>query len=274
MSDQILIIKPGRGWGGLNLGDIWRYRELLYFLTWRDIKVRYKQTTIGVGWAILQPLLTMVVFTVFFGKMAQIPSEGIPYPVFSYSGLLLWTYFSSSVSNSGNSLVNNTNLITKVYFPRTVIPLSSSLTGIVDYVIAMSILVVMMFLYGFFPKPRLLLLPLVFFLAFISATGFGLWLSALNVKYRDVRYVIPFFIQLLLFATPVIYPATILPERSRWLLFLNPISGIIDAHRALTLGHRPIDWCALFVSSTIGFLVFITGIFYFRRTERFFADVI
>lgn len=274
MTEHTLIIKPTKGWASLNLKDLWRYRELLYFLTWRDIKVRYKQTAIGAGWAILQPFLTMIVFTIFFGKVAKIPSEGIPYPIFSYSGLLLWTYFSSSVSNSGNSLVSNTNLITKVYFPRTVIPLSSSLAGMVDYFIAATILILMMFFYGFIPKLSILLLPFLLLLAFISATGFGLWLSALNVKYRDVRYVIPFFIQLLLFTTPVIYPISIIPEKFRWLLFLNPISGIIDAHRVFILGHKPLDLISLGISMTVGLLIFISGIFFFRRTERFFADVI
>mgnify|MGYP001773041564 CR=1 FL=1 len=274
MSEHILVIKPTKGWAALNLRDLWHYRELLYFLTWRDIKVRYKQTVIGVGWAILQPLLTMVVFTIFFGKIANIPSEGIPYPIFSYSGLLLWTYFSSSVSNSGNSLVGSSNLITKVYFPRLIIPLSSTLAGIVDYFIALCILVLMMLFYGIFPNPSIILLPIVILLASISATGFGLWLSALNVKYRDVRYAIPFFIQLLLFVTPVIYPVTALPERFRWLLALNPISGVIDAHRACILGYKSVDWPALGISTVVGLVIFITGLFYFRRTERFFADVI
>ena len=274
MAEHTLIIKPTKGWASLNLKDLWHFRELLYFLTWRDIKVRYKQTAIGAGWAILQPFLTMIVFTIFFGKVAKISSEGVPYPIFSYSGLLLWTYFSSSVSNSGNSVVANTNLITKVYFPRTVIPISSSLAGLVDYFIAATILLIMMLYYGFIPKPTFLLLPFLLILAFISATGFGLWLSALNVKYRDVRYIIPFFIQLLLFTTPVIYPISMVPEKFRWVLFLNPISGLIDAHRVLILDHKSIDWLSLGISIAMGLLIFITGFLYFRRTERFFADVI
>jgi homopolymeric O-antigen transport system permease protein len=274
MSEHILIIKPSKGWAALNLRDLWHYRELLYFLTWRDIKVRYKQTLIGAAWAILQPFLTMIVFTVFFGKIAKLPSEGIPYPIFSYSGLLLWIYFSSAVSNSGNSLVGSSNLITKVYFPRLIIPLSSALAAIIDYFIALCILVLMMFFYGLFPNSLIVLLPFILLLAFISATGLGLWLSALNVKYRDVRYAIPFFIQLLLFATPVIYPATVLPEKFRWLLALNPISGIIDAHRACILGYKPVDWSSLGISTAVGLFIFITGLFYFRRTERFFADII
>jgi len=273
-STPITIIKPSKGWSALNLRDLWNYRELLYFLIWRDIKVLYKQTVIGAAWAILQPLLTMVVFTIFFGKIAKIPSEGIPYPIFSYSGLLIWTYFSSGVSNSGNSLIGSANLITKVYFPRLIIPLSSSLSGVVNYSIAFLILIFMMLYYGFLPNYSIILLPLIVFLAFISATGLGLWLSALNVKYRDVRYVIPFFIQLLLFTTPVIYPVTILPERFRWILSLNPIFGIIDAHRACILGYKPIDWFSFNISTAMTLFIFITGLYFFRRTERFFADVI
>ncbi|MGQ0792549.1 MAG: ABC transporter permease [Deltaproteobacteria bacterium] len=273
MARQIFLIKQGTGFS-LNLRDLWRYRELLYFLTWRDIKVRYKQTIIGAGWAVLQPLLTMVVFTIFFGRIASIPSEGIPYPIFSYSGLLLWTYFSTSVSSSSNSLVGSANLITKVYFPRLIIPLSSAVAGVVDYFIALTILVLMMLYYGFAPGLSIVFLPATLVLAFISATGVGLWLSALNVKYRDVRYAIPFFIQLMLFATPVIYPADLAPERFRWLMALNPISGIIDAHRACVLGYKPIDWDFFLLSSAASVVIFLTGVVYFRRVERTFADVI
>lgn len=272
--EYTLKIKPSKGWISLNLKDLWNYRELLYFLTWRDIKIRYKQTLIGATWAILQPFFTMVVFSVFFGRIVKIPSEGIPYPIFSYSGLLLWIYFSSAVANSGNSVIGSSNLITKVYFPRLIIPLSAALPGIVDYFIALCILILMMLFYGFVPNLFIIFLPLVVFFAFISATGLGLWLSALNVKYRDVKYAIPFFIQLLLFATPVIYPATMLPQRFRWLLSLNPISGIIDAHRACILGYKPIDWPLLGISILVSLFIFITGLYYFRRTERSFADVI
>lgn len=273
-SEHIIEIRPSKGWVFVDIKELWRYHELLYFLTWRDIKVRYKQTAIGAGWAVLQPFMTMIVFTIFFGRMAQMPSEGIPYPLFSYSGLLLWTYFSSSVTRSGNSLVGSAHLITKVYFPRLIIPLSSALAGILDYLIALCILVLMMFYYGFFPNSSLILLPVTVLLAFMSATGFGLWLSALNVKYRDIGYVIPFFIQLMLFATPVIYPTAIVPERFRWLLALNPISGIIEAHRACILGYKPVNWHFLALSSGIAVLIFITGLFYFRRVEKTFADVI
>jgi len=274
MSNNVIVIKPSRGWSAINFKDLWSFRELLYFLTWRDIKVRYKQTLIGAGWAILQPFFAMIVFTIFFGKMAKVPSEGIPYPIFSYAGLLLWTYFSTAVTHSGNSLVGNERLVTKVYFPRLIIPLSSSIAGILDYFIALSILILMIFYYNITVSPFLLMLPFLLFFAFIAATGLGLWLSAINVKYRDVRYAIPFFIQLLLFATPVIYPTSILPEKFRWLLSLNPISGIIDAHRTCILAHHPINWQSLGISVAMTLLIFITGAFYFRRVERFFADII
>jgi lipopolysaccharide transport system permease protein len=271
---EITIIKPTSGWSLIRVKELWGYRELLYFLTWRDIKVRYKQTLIGVSWVILQPFLTMVVFTVFFNKIAKVPSEGIPYPIFSYSGLLLWTYFSASLSNAGNSLINNTNLINKVYFPRLIIPLYSTVSGLVDYFVALSILIIMMFYYRVLPNFSVVFLPLIVLLCFLFVTGLGLWLCALNVKYRDVRYVIPFLIQLLLFATPVIYPITIFPEKLRWILALNPLYGIIDAHRACILGFKQIDWVLLSVSTIITLLIFVSGMFYFRKTERFFADII
>lgn len=268
------VIKASKGWTSLNLKAIWEFRELLYFLTWRAIKVRYKQSLLGAGWAILRPFFTMVVFSIFFGKMAKIPSEGIPYPIFSYSGLLLWIYFSGAVTASSNSLVGNAGLITKVYFPRLIMPLSSAIAGLLDYLIAMSLLIVMMFYYHITPSPSLILLPFLIICAFLSATGIGFWLSTLNVKYRDVGHILPFFIQLLLFATPVIYPATILPEKYRWLLSLNPISGVIEAHRACILSHQPINWLSLAISVGVTFLLFIPGAFYFRRMERTCADII
>jgi len=269
----LLIIKPSKGWC-VNLREIWYYRELLYFFVWRDIKVRYKQTLIGAGWAILQPLLTMIIFTIFFGKIAKLPSEGIPYPIFSYSGLLLWTYFSSAVLNSSNSLIGNANLITKVYFPRIIVVFSSAIEGMIDYFIAISILFLMMMFYKISLNLYVIITPFLLFLAFLSATGIGLWLSALNVKYRDVRYAIPFFVQLLLFTTPVIYPSNIISEKFRWLFYLNPISGIIDAHRACILGYKPIDLSSLGISILVSIFLFITGALYFGRTERLFADII
>ncbi len=268
------IIKPGEDSLVGEVREFWDYRELLYFFVWREIKVRYKQTFFGVGWAILQPFLTMIVFTIFFGKIAKIPSEGIPYPIFSYSALLLWTFFTTAVTFSGNSLVGSAHLITKVFFPRLIIPFSSALSAIVDYLIAMIILVAMMFYYGIFPSKTIIYLPIIWFLGFLCSIGFGLWLSSLNVKYRDIRFIIPFFIQLLLFATPVIYPTSILPENISWLLNLNPISPVIDAHRAALLGYKAIDWGTLALSGALSSLIFVTGLIYFRKTERFFADII
>jgi len=272
--EDTIVVRAAKGWQGLNLPDLWCYRELLYFLVWRDIKVRYKQTAIGAMWAILQPFMTMVVFSIFFGRMAKMPSEGIPYPIFSYAGLLIWIYFSSAVTGSGASLVGSANLITKVYFPRLIIPLASAIRCILDYLVALSVLVAMMWFYGFSLKFSFILLPFLVLLAFISAAGMGLWFSALNVKYRDIGHAAPFFIQLLLFATPVIYPASMIPERFRIFLALNPISGIIDAHRACILGYKDIDVSALSVSILVSSLIFISGLFYFRKTEHFFADVI
>ena len=269
-----IVIQPSRGWRLINLGELWRYRELLYFLTWRDIKVRYKQTLLGAAWAILQPFFTMIVFTLFFGKIAKLPSDGTPYPIFYYSGLLLWTYFANGVSFSANSLVGGANLITKIYFPRLLMPMSSTIAGLLDYLIALSILVVMMFVYHITPTIAMLLLPFLMLCGFFAATGAGLWFSAMNVRYRDIRYVIPFLIQLWLFATPVIYPTTMLPERFRWLLSLNPMGGVIEAHRAAILGNKPIDWNSLLVSVAMILLIFISGAFYFKRMERSFADII
>jgi lipopolysaccharide transport system permease protein len=271
---DVTIIAPSKGWHLIDFKELFRYRELLYFLTWRDIKVRYKQTLLGAAWAILKPFLSMIVFTVFFGKMAKVPSEGIPYPIFSYAGLVLWTYFSGSVSMASNSLVGQSRIITKVYFPRLSIPLASTLSGLVDYLISIIILVVMMFFYRMSPGINLIFVPFLVFFAFLSASGIGFWLSAINVKYRDVRYAVPFLIQMLLFATPVIYSPTILPEKYRWLLSLNPISGIIEAHRSCILGHQPINWLHLGISIGMTLFFFVLGAFYFKRMEKYFADII
>jgi len=269
-----IIIKPSKGWSALNLRELIRYRELLYFLAWRDIKIRYKQTILGASWAILQPLFTMIVFTIFFGKMAKIPSEGVPYPIFSYAGLLPWTYFSNAVSLSGNSLIGSSNLITKVYFPRLYVPMGSTLAGLVDYVIALTVLVGMMIWYRFAPRVEMLLIPIIMLLCLLASTGVGMWLSAMNVKYRDIKYAIPFLIQLWLFATPVIYPTSMLSEKYKWLMTLNPMTGVIEAHRAMILGNNSIDWLALAISSGIIIFIFITGASYFKRMERYFADLI
>jgi lipopolysaccharide transport system permease protein len=271
---SLTIIEPHKGWIPINLKEIWKYRELFYFLTKRDIKVRYKQTVLGGLWAIIQPLFTMIIFTLFFGKLAKVPSDGIPYPIFVYAGLLPWTYFSNALTASGNSLVGSSNLITKVYFPRLIIPASASLAGLVDFLIALSILGVMMMYYQFLPGISVLLFPVLIGLTFLCAVGVGLWLSALNVQYRDIRYAIPFAIQLWMFVSPVIYPVSMVSEKYRWLLALNPMGGVITAFRASLLGHQPIDWSLLIISAVIIVFVFFSGMFYFRKMEKTFADVI
>ncbi|MDY6853514.1 MAG: ABC transporter permease [Thermodesulfobacteriota bacterium] len=268
------IIEPSKGWTPLDLKELWNYRELLYFLTKRDIKVRYKQTVLGGLWAIIQPVFAMVVFTFFFGRLAKMPSDGVPYPIFVYAGLVPWTYFANSISASGNSLVGNANLITKVYFPRLIVPASASLAGLLDFFIAMLVLGGMMIYYQFVPSFNLLLFPVLLLLTFICAVGAGLWLSALNVQYRDIRYVIPFLVQIWMFISPVIYPVSMVKEKYQWLLAINPMGGVIKAYRASLLGYLPVDWFLLGISTAIIFLLFISGLYYFSRMEKAFADVI
>jgi lipopolysaccharide transport system permease protein len=273
-AEKLSIIEPKKGWVPIDLKEIWKYRELLYFLTKRDIKVRYKQTVLGGLWAIIQPLFTMIVFTLFFGKLAKVPSDGVPYPIFVYAGLLPWTYFANALAASGNSLVGSQNLISKVYFPRLIIPTSASLTGLLDLLIAMLILGVLMIYYQFLPGISMLLFPFLVGLTFLCAVGVGLWLSALNVEYRDIRYAIPFLIQLWMFVSPVIYPVSLVSEKYQWLLALNPMGGIIKAFRASLLGHMPIDWFLLSISTAMVVVLFCSGIYYFRRMEKTFADVV
>ena len=270
----ITIIEPKKGWIPIDLKEIWNYRELLYFLTKRDIKVRYKQTVLGGLWAIIQPVFTMVVFTLFFGRLAKMPSDGIPYPIFVYAGLLPWTYFANALSASGNSLVGSANLITKVYFPRLIVPASASLAGLLDFFVAMIVLGGMMIYYQFVPGFGILLFPFLVGLTFLCSVGVGLWLSALNVQYRDIRYVIPFLIQIWMFVSPVIYPVSMVKGKYQWLLALNPMGGVIKAYRASLLGDLPIDWFLLGISTIIILVIFVTGLYYFRRMERYFADVV
>ena len=271
----ISVIEPKKGWVPIDFKEIWAYRELLYFLTKRDIKVRYKQTVLGGLWAIIQPAFTMIIFTLFFGRLAKIPSDGIPYPIFVYVGLLPWTYFANAVSNSGNSLVGSANLITKVYFPRLIVPSSASLAGLLDLFIAMFLLGVLMIHYQFAPNViGILLFPFLVCLTFFCALGVGLWLSAMNVHYRDIRYAIPFLIQIWMFVSPVIYPVSMVEEKYQWLLALNPMGGVINAYRASILGHQPIDWTLLGISAAMILLVLISGLLYFRRMEKVFADVV
>ena len=269
-----VIIKPSRGWFALHLNELWQYRELLYFLTWRDIKIRYKQTVLGAAWAIIQPFLTMVVFTLFFGKLAKIPSEGVPYPIFSYAGLLPWTFFAQAMNQSSDSLVGNAHLITKVYFPRLAVPLSATLAPLVDFCIAFIVLIGMMFYYQIFPTGTLVWLPAFLLLAFATSLGAGLWFSALNVQYRDVRYTVPFLTQLWLFATPVIYPSSTVHGPWRIILGLNPMTGVVEGFRWALLGIGEAPGAMIYTSMGVSLLLVFTGLIYFNRMEKTFADVV
>ncbi|MBI4633955.1 MAG: ABC transporter permease [Deltaproteobacteria bacterium] len=267
------IIEPGGGLAGLQLRELWDYRELLRFLVVRDIKVRYKQTVLGGLWAILQPLMNMVVFTIFFGHLAKIPSDHLPYPIFVYTALLPWQFFSSGISSSGNSLVANSHLISKVYFPRMIIPAASLGVGCLDFLIAFIILILMMIHYGIYPGLGIFLFPLLMVLVALAALGVGMILAALNVTYRDFRYVIPFLIQFWLFATPVIYPVSIVPVQWRWLINLNPMAGLITGIRSSLL-NLPISWPDIVISGAMSVGLFMIGIYYFKKMERRFADII
>ncbi len=269
----LIAIEAGRGWAGLDLRDLWLHRDLFFFLIWRDVKVRYKQTVLGAAWAILQPFLTMVVFTLFFGRLAKVPSDGIPYPIFAYAGLLPWTFFSNAITTSSNSLVGNAALITKVYFPRMVIPGAAVGAGLVDFAIAALILIAMMAYYGFGLGLGALMLPALVLLTALLALGVGMWMSGLNVKYRDIRYALPFCVQLWMYATPIIYPISFIPERWRWILAFNPLTGIIDGYRS-ALFSRPFHWWELVVSAIITLLFLVYAAYSFKRMERDFADVI
>lgn len=270
-----IVIEPAHGWVSIRLRELWAYRELLYFLAWRDVKVRYKQTVLGASWAIIQPFFTMVVFSLFFGRLAQIPSDGIPYPIFSYTGLLPWLYFANSLNASSNSLVNSAALIRKVYFPRMVVPISSVLTGLVDFALAFIVLAGMMVFYHISPSPSSLIwLPVFLLLALATALGIGLWLSALNARYRDVRYLAGFLTQLWMFATPVVYPSSLLDEPWRTIYGLNPMVGVVEGFRWALLGRGQPPGPMLLISTLTALVLLITGMFYFRRTERTFADVV
>lgn len=272
--DSVVVIEPTKGWAPLKLRDLWSYRELLYFLAWRDVKVRYKQTLLGAAWAILQPVLTMLVFTLLFGELAGIKSEGVPYPIFAYGGLLIWTFFSNAVTNSGNSLVGSSNLITKIYFPRMIIPAAAIGAGLVDFFLAFLIQIVLMFYYGVRVTWAITMLPVLVIMATLLALGVGMWLSALNVKYRDIRYAIPFLIQLWMFGSPIIYPVSMLPAKWQWILELNPLTGIIQNVRIALFGNQPFQWKSLGISFVITILVLLYSAFSFRRMERHFADIV
>jgi lipopolysaccharide transport system permease protein len=273
-SEPVIVIQPTRGWSSLALHELWEYRELLYFLIWRDLKVRYKQTVLGAAWAIIQPFFTMVVFSVVFGRFAGIPSEGVPYPIFAYCALLPWNYFASVISRSSTSLVGSAHLISKVYFPRLIIPVAAAASGIVDFGIAFLILIGMMFFYGIAPTPAVLALPAFLLLALVTGLGVGLWLSALNVQYRDVSYVIPFLVQFWMYASPVAYPSSLLPERWRAIYGLNPMAGVIEGFRWALLGTGRVPGMMLVVSTLVVLTLLVSGAFYFRRMEKTFADLI
>ena len=269
----VVVIEPRRGWLAFDLDELWEYRELLYFLTWRDVKVRYKQAALGVAWAVLQPLFLMLIFTLFYGRLAGLDTGRVPYPLFAYAGLVVWTFFAGAVSSSGNSLVNSAHLVTKVYFPRVLVPAAAIAASLVDFALAFALLVVLMLYYGVAPGWGLLALPALTLLVMLFALGAGLWLAALNVRYRDVRFVLPFMIQLWLFVSSVILPSSAAPEQWRWLLRLNPMSAYVEGYRAALFGE-PFDRAALGLAAAITAAVLVLGLVQFRRLEREFADVI
>jgi homopolymeric O-antigen transport system permease protein len=272
---EIHIIEATSGWRTLGLQELWKYRELLYFLTLRDIKVRYKQTILGAAWAVIQPFMTMIVFSIFFGSLAGMPSDDIPYPIFAYTALVPWTFFANGLTNSSNGLITEAALLTKVYFPRLIIPISRVIAGLVDFVIAFAVLLLMMLFYGILPTINILFIPLFLAFTFITALGGGLWFSAMNVQFRDIRYVIPFAAQFLLFATPIAYPSSLIEnELLRTLYGINPMVGVVEGFRwALLKGNTPPD-ATIIMSITVSVIIFITGLFYFKRVEKTFADVV
>jgi lipopolysaccharide transport system permease protein len=273
-NSPVTIVKPSKGWIPLNLRELCEYRELIYFLTWRDIKVRYKQTVLGAAWAIIQPFFTMVIFSLFFGKLAKVPSDGIPYPIFTYAALVPWTFFANGLSQSSNSLVGSTNLIKKVYFPRLVVPISSVISGVFDFVLAFVVLLGMMLYYGIFPTVNIVWLPLLLLLTLTTSLGVGLWLSTLNVQFRDVRYTVPFLTQFWLFSTPIAYPSSLLSRPWRTLYGINPMVGVVEGFRWALLGTDTSPGPIIIVSSLVALALLVGGAFYFRRLEKSFADVI
>lgn len=274
-TNSVYTIVPPRSWFSLDFAELARYKELLGVFVWRNVKVRYKQTSIGVAWAVLQPLLTMIIFSVFFGRLAKIPSDGVPYPVFVFAGLLFWNLFSSSLTNASSSMVESSAMIQKIYFPRLILPLSAILTPMIDFAISFGLLLIVMGWYRFIPGWHgLVLLPILMGMTVFSVLGLGLWMCSLNVKYRDVRYALPFFIQILLFITPVIYPVSIIPQKFQWIAYLNPMTGVITAARSSLLGNASVDWMLLVISFATSIVLFLFGLWYFKKTEQFFADII
>lgn len=275
VEQPLLVIKPSSGWVALQLRELWEYRELLYFLTWRDIKVRYKQTILGAAWAIIQPFMTMVVFTLFFGNLAKIPSDNVPYYLFSFTALVPWQFFANGLSMSANSLVGSANLLKKIYFPRLIIPISTVLGGVIDFGLAFVVLLLMILAAGMVPTANIIFLPFFLLLAFVTSLGVGLWLSAMNVQFRDVRYVIPFLTQFWMFITPIAYPGSLIEnEMLRGLYGLNPMVGVVEGFRWALLGVETAPGAMILVSSLAALLLLITGALYFRRMEKSFADVV
>jgi len=268
------VISPSRGWLSLNLKEVWEYRELLGILAWRDITVRYKQSIVGIGWAIIQPLMTMIIFTIIFGKFAKLPSDGLPYPIFAYCALLPWTYFARSLGDSSDSLVGSSHLITKVYFPRLILPISKVFSGLIDFAIAFAILVGMMAWYRIAPTKGVLALPLFIGIAMLAALGVGTWFTALNVRYRDVKFVIPFLVQIWMYASPVAYSTSLIPEKWQWIYGLNPMVGVIEGFRWAMLGKAAPSITLLLIPSLIIIAILISGLYYFKKMEKTFADII
>lgn len=273
-NSQVIRIAPSKGWVALQLKELWAYRELLYFMIWRDVKVRYKQTALGAAWAIIQPVFTMIVFSLFFGRLGKIPSDGIPYPIFCYAALVPWTFFSQGLSQASNSLVGSGNLIKKVYFPRLSVPISAVLSGLIDFALAFIVLFGMMLYYGILPTVNVIWLPLLILLTLITSLGVSLWLSALNVQFRDVRHAIPFLTQLWLFATPIAYPSSLLSEPWRTLYSINPMAGVVEGFRWALLGTETAPGPMMIVSTLTALALLVSGTFYFRRLEKTFADVV
>ena len=274
VATPIIRVEASNGWVSLRIKELWEYRELLYFLVWRDIKVRYKQTALGATWAIIQPFLTMVVFSLFFGRLAKVPSDGVPYPIFSFTALVPWSFFAYGLTQASNSVVSSSNLITKVYFPRLIIPIATVVSGIVDFVLAFAVLLGMMLYYRVTPTINILWLPLFLLLAFVTSLGVGLWLSSLNVKYRDVRYIVPFITQFWMFATPIAYSSSLLSQPWRTIYGLNPMVGVVEGFRWALLGTTTAPGPIIAVSSLAAMIIMIAGALYFRRMERTFADIV
>jgi len=270
---ELTVIEPSSGWQLIDWRELWRYRDLFYFLVWRDVKVRYAQSVLGIGWAVVQPVFSMIVFTIVFGNLAKVASDGVPYAIFSYTGLVPWAYFSSALTGASSSLVSAAGMISKVYFPRLIIPLTAVLSNLVDFAIALLILFGLMVWFGTSPTIGALLLPLLVLLMMLTAAGLGMWLTALAIQYRDVKYGLSFAVQLLMYAAPVVYPASAIPHRYRLLYGLNPMAGVIEGFRSALLGSQPMPWDLLLMGTITAMIAFISGALYFRRMERIFADV-